>query len=182
MQLRLAEAAKLGSGPAVDAMKLLGISLSDVATLSADERFLLIRDRLSDVTDESERLFLAEELLGSSTERLTETIALSTEEFEAQTKAAAESGRVFSEDQVQGAEAARLAFEDAKDAIGGVVGSLTIALLPAVTALTGFITDSMVPAIEGVIGWLQEHDEVAKVLGDNGRRRRRRRSSGRRSP
>ena len=54
-------------------------------------------------------------------------------EFDKLTKAAAESGRVFSEDQVDREQRKQaLAVEDAKDAIGGLVGELTIALLPIV--------------------------------------------------
>ena len=70
MQLRLAEAAKLGTGPAVDALQLLGLTISDFAGLSEDESFDLIIRHLRGIEDQAEQLFLAEELLGGSAERL----------------------------------------------------------------------------------------------------------------
>ena len=71
MQLRLQEAASLSSGPAVDAMRLLGISFSDLEGLDAPRQFALIRDRIAEIEDPTRRLFIAEELLGGSAERLT---------------------------------------------------------------------------------------------------------------
>ena len=171
MQLRLAEAAELGSGPAVDALDILGLTLEDVAELSADERFALIRDRLSETEDQAKRTFLAEELLGGATERLTEVISISAGEFDKLTDAAAESGRVFSEDQVDASEDARRAMEDAKDAIGGLVGELTIFLLPAVTALADFVVDTLVPTIRDDLlpifeDWVQAGKDVVNAVQD----------------
>lgn len=164
MQLRLAEATSLASGPAVDALNLLGLSLEDLNELPVDEQFNSIRDALSQVEDQSQRTFLAEELLGGSTERLTELIGLSADEFRNQAQAAAESGRVFSTSQVEAAEMTRLALRDAKDAIGGVVGELVIALLPAVQALAEFVRTSLVPGIQTVIEFFRENETVAKTL------------------
>ena len=91
LQLRLAEATALGSGPAVDALDLLGLSLDDLADKPVGERLEIIRDRLSEVEDESQRLFLAEELLGGSAERLNTALAATTEQFDAQNVASAHS-------------------------------------------------------------------------------------------
>ena len=92
LTLRLTEAARLQSGPAVDALNLLGVSTEQLAGLSADERFSLIRDRLSETTDEADRLFIAEELLGGSSERLAGLIGLSADEMDRQAQAARDSG------------------------------------------------------------------------------------------
>lgn len=86
MQLRLAEATKLGSGPAVEALQLLGITLEDLAGLSVDEQFLLLRDAISGVVDPAERLFIQEELLGGSTERLNSLLTISNAEYQALTE------------------------------------------------------------------------------------------------
>ena len=80
MTLRLAEAESLASGPAVDALRLLGISLEDLEGVPAPERLALLRDRISEVEDPSQRLFLAEELLGGSVERLSGFMELTTAE------------------------------------------------------------------------------------------------------
>ena len=71
MNLRLAEAASLGSGPAVDALDLLGLSLEDLKELEPEEQFRLIRDAIAAIEDPALKTFAAEELLGGSSERLT---------------------------------------------------------------------------------------------------------------
>ena len=83
MQLRLQEAASLGTGPATDAMRLLGISFSDLKGLDAPSQFALIRDRIAKVEDPTRRLFLAEELLGGSAERLTGILTAQGPEWDA---------------------------------------------------------------------------------------------------
>ena len=165
LSLRLAEAANLETGPAVDALQLLGLKLEELEGLNTDEKFALIRDRLSEVTEESDRTFIAEELLGGASERLAGVVALTTEEFRAQTEAAKESGRVLTEEQLTAAEDAEKGIRDMKDALGGAASEITVALLPAVTSLSDFITDTASPAISGIVEWLTEHDTIARALG-----------------
>ena len=81
LQLRLAEASSLGTGPAVDALDLLNLSLDDLINLPVSEQLARVRDALSAVEDESQRLFLAEELLGGSAERLNTALAENAEAF-----------------------------------------------------------------------------------------------------
>ena len=58
LQLRLAEASSLASGPAVDALNLLGLSLEELEGIPVDEQLALIRDRLSEVHDPAQRAVL----------------------------------------------------------------------------------------------------------------------------
>jgi len=83
MQLRLAEAAALGSGPAVDALALLGLAIDDIPLDDANASFELLRDRIADVHDPARRLFVAEELLGGSVERLNGLLAAHRDELAA---------------------------------------------------------------------------------------------------
>ena len=82
LQLRLAEASSLASGPAVDALNLLGLSLEELEGIPVDEQLALIRDRLSEVHDPAQRLFLAEELLGGSSERLVSALSATSDELD----------------------------------------------------------------------------------------------------
>lgn len=81
MQLRQVEARELGTGPWVDTMRLLNLEFADLQDLAPEDQFALIRDRLAEVEDGSERLFLAEELLGGSTERLHGLLSLTNDEL-----------------------------------------------------------------------------------------------------
>ena len=58
MQLRLAEASALGTGPAVDALALLGLGVDDLKNKDAPAAFAEIRDRASEVEDPMKRLFV----------------------------------------------------------------------------------------------------------------------------
>ena len=101
MQLRLSEAAALGSGPAVDALHLLGIELRDLEDLDSVTTFELLRDAISQVEDPARRLFLAEELLGGSTERLQGTLALTAQQYAAFRREARETGQVLDEEAIR---------------------------------------------------------------------------------
>ena len=147
MQLRLAEAATLGSGPAVDALNLLGVSLEDIQKLKPEKQFELIRDKLSEIEDPAERAFLAEELLGSSTERLTELIALSADEFDAQRDAVIESGKVMSEDAVDGNVKAAEAMGSLLGSVKGLTTNLLSNLSPIVEKIAKFLEGNMTPAV-----------------------------------
>ena len=57
MQLRLAEAAALASGPAVDALNLLGLKLEELQELDSIGQFELLRDAIAAVEDPAQRLF-----------------------------------------------------------------------------------------------------------------------------
>ena len=148
MQLRLTEATRLGSGPAIDALGLLGVSLDDIAKLKPDEQFALIRDRLSEVEDPALRAFAAEELLGGSSERLAEFIDISADAFDKQTEAVKQSGRVMSEDMVEGNVAAGEALDGALGSVKGVISSLVSGLAPVLELVATLLNTVVVPAIQ----------------------------------
>lgn len=146
MQLRLAEAVSLGTGPAIDALDLLGVSLEDLQDLRPEAQFEALRDRLSEVEDPALRAFAAEELLGGASERLAETIALSADEFDRQTQAAAASGQVLSEETVTATTRAGDAIARLGEQARGLAGDLVGAVAPAVTAVAEGLSD--------LLGWL----------------------------
>lgn len=142
MNLRLAEASSLGSGPAVDALNLLQIPLEQIQELSPEDQFALIRDRLSEIPDVAQRTFLAEELLGGSSERLAELVGLSTEEFNKQSQSISESGRVISGEGVASAVAFGAATTELTDSVSGLVMNLVAGLLPPLLTVTDFLKNS----------------------------------------
>ena len=81
MTLRLQEARDLGTGPAVDALQLLGLTVQDFQNLDAPASFAKLRDAIASVDDSGQRLLLTEELLGGSSERLQGLLELNTEEY-----------------------------------------------------------------------------------------------------
>ena len=58
------------------------LSLEELEGIPVDEQLALIRDRLSEVHDPAQRLFLAEELLGGSSERLVSALSATSDELD----------------------------------------------------------------------------------------------------
>ena len=154
LQLRLAEATSLGTGPAVDALNLLGLSIADIQNLNPEESFALIRDRLSEIEDPARRAFLAEELLGGSTERLTGFIEANAEAFRGQIEAVRESGAVISGEAVAANAAAADAIDIVTSSVSALASELVANLSPALVTASGAITT--------VTGALQDNSEAAR--------------------
>ena len=158
MQLRLVEARTLGTGPATDALDLLGVSLEELEGKTPIETLGFLRDRLSEVEDSSERLFLADELLGGSTERLQRSLSLTSDEWAVLTKQARESNQVLSNEAVAAAEAAGLAYEELGAEIGALSDRIVLGLAPAIAEALTEINDFLVGAqtladrVDGVSG------------------------------
>ena len=68
----IGEALIKGTGPAKDALDRLGVSLTQVSNLPADEQIALITERLREVQNPAERAALAIDLLGKQGPRLLE--------------------------------------------------------------------------------------------------------------
>ena len=64
LQLRLAEVVQDGTGPAAEAFRKLGISAQDLIDKSPEDMLLTVVAALQNVTNEADRKFLADELLG----------------------------------------------------------------------------------------------------------------------
>ena len=79
--MRLAEVVQDGTGPAVEAFKKLGLSAEDLIEKSPEDSFLAVVAALQQVTNESDRKFLADELLGGSSEKLAGLLNLTNEEL-----------------------------------------------------------------------------------------------------
>ena len=151
MQLRLSEAARLGSGPAVDALMLLGLTLDDLAGMNPEQQFELLRDAISEVEDPADRLFLAEELLGGSTERLGAFIEGTAEEMAALRQEARDTGQILSDETVASLDSAHAAF-----------GRLT-------TAVTNFAIEGLVKLVDALPGvdlGLEEAAEAATYMDE----------------
>ena len=152
MQLRLAEAAALGSGPAVDALQFVGLTLEDIIGLKAPERFDLIRKRIAAIEDPARRLFVAEELLGGSSERLQGFLALTAEQLAEYRREAHETGQVLSEDTVADLLAAGEAWDKFSGRLSGFLNQVLAAMIPGLTAILDFVEQTMIPTLDVVIG------------------------------
>ena len=130
------------TGDGTSELEQLGISIEDVNTLSREEIFEKTISALQNVSDETEKATIANDLFGKSGQSLLPLLNqsnVSTEELMAQIQ---ELGYVMSDEAVQ----ASVDFTDAQDnmtkAIEGVSNSIGAMALPALTNLMGSATDA----------------------------------------
>ena len=155
MQLRLTEASELASGPAVDALKILGLSLSDLEGLNADEQFDLLRDAISGVEDPAQRLFVAEELLGGAAERLNAVLNPTAAEFDSLADSTKRAG-VISDEAIDGigrlsdgyAMVKQRVLAFTADALVGLVDWIRSDVVPVMREWGEWIDKNLVPVLQ----------------------------------
>ena len=163
MQLRLSEASTLASGPAVDALEVLGLSLSDLEGLDAAAQFDMLRDAIASVEDPSQRLFLAEELLGGSTERLQGILGATAGEFDSLTAGVEAAGGIMSTEAVESAEKLSLAIEEVKARGTDVLFKAMEKLAPVLLDFADWMEDDGVP---GLKRWANEAALTAQIVAE----------------
>ena len=155
LQLRLAEASQDASGPAVAAFEKLGLSSADLIAASPEDSFLQVITALQGVTNASDKKFLADELLGGSSEKLSGIINTSSEEFQGLTDSIRENGDIISNEGIADANAFNLALGKLSGGFGQIATQVGTAFIPLLTEI-----------IEGITELWQEIDgPVLQVLG-----------------
>ena len=135
LQLRLAEASQDASGPAVAAFEKLGLSSADLIEASPEESFLAVITALQAVTNASDKKFLADELLGGSSEKLSGVINASSEEFQGLTDSIRENGDIISNEGIADANEFNLAMGRLSGVFGGIASKVGTAVIPILTKL-----------------------------------------------
>ncbi len=148
MQLRLAEVAELGTGPAHDALKIIGVSLADLEGMSPDQTFDTLRDAISQVEDPALQLFAAEELLGGSAERLNAIVSQSPEAFDKATAAIGDN-TVLSESQIETLARMREQWTQLSARIQVAIATALEKVLPVLKSIAGFIKRNWQPILAG---------------------------------
>lgn len=152
-QLRenLGELARVGGGPAKEALGSLGLTLSDLEDLSLEDQFGLIGEALNEVQDPAKRTSAMLQLLGTDGAKLWPVISQGTEGLHALGDAAQQTGQIMDEGMIASAK------ELDKDlrAMKGEAAAAGLVLL-----------DALLPSVKGVSGatkdWVIENDDLIK--------------------
>ena len=150
LQLRLAEVVQDGTGPAAEAFRKLGISAQDLIDKSPEEMLLTVLAALQNVTNEADRKFLADELLGGSSEKLAGLLNLTNEELADQLQHLADTGDFMSRD----------ALDAAEEYSGGMDR-----LKSSLSSVSTFIGTELIKTLNEWIGKVQETIDGIKQLG-----------------
>ena len=157
LQLRLAEAVQDGTGPAVAAFEKLGLSSEELIKKSPEESFLAVITALQGVNNEADKKFLADELLGGASERLSGVLSVNADEFANLTSNIRENSDIVSNQGIASAQSYNQAMTGLKDALSGTGTAVATAVMPVLTQLiTGITTaipvirDTFAPVVTAV--------------------------------
>ena len=153
-----------GSGEAAERFAKLGISTTELKTLSREELFAKTIKGLQGMGDTTERAALANKLFGASGKELAPLLNQSAESTEELMKKAEELGFVMSDEAVK----ASANFQDALDTLGrtatGLKNKLGAELLPSLTQGMAGLTDILAGNVEE--GATKINEAIAKLIGD----------------
>lgn len=116
-----------------EAFKRLGISQKDIASMNQEELFAKTIEQLQKVDDETERTYLAGQLLGRGATELGALLNMSAEETEAMRKQVHELGGVMSDEAVKASAGFQDSLQNAKTALSGVKNNLMSDFLPSLS-------------------------------------------------
>lgn len=143
----LATAAEKGN----DAFAKLGISQKDIANMSQEELFGATIKGLQNVTDDTERTYLAGQLLGRGATELGAVFNMSADEVEAMKQQLHDMGGVMSNEAVAASAAFEDSLQNVKTAIGGAKNTIFSQFLPACTSAMDGVTMIFSGDIDGGI-------------------------------
>ena len=176
LQLRLAEVVQDGTGPAAEAFRKLGISAQDLIDKSPEDMLLTVLAALQNVTNEADRKFLADELLGGSSEKLAGLLNLTNEELGNQLQHLADTGDFMSRDALDAAEEYSGGMDRLKSSLSSVSTFIGTELIKTLNEWIGKVQET-IDGIKQLGRWLgfakdetneftEAADEMAEVLGD----------------
>ena len=127
----LATSAETGS----EAFEKLGISQEQIASMSQEDLFAATIAGLQNVTDDTERTYLASQLLGKGATELGALFNMSAEETEALRQQVHDLGGVMSDEAVKDAAAYQDAMQNMQTSLDGVKRSMMSEFLPGITSV-----------------------------------------------
>ena len=125
----LASAAETGN----DAFEKLGITQEQIANMSQEQLFSATITALQNIDNETERTYLAGQLLGRGATELGALLNTSAEDTEKMKQRVHELGGVMSDEAVKAAAKYKDSLQDMKTSMGGMIKGVTTEFLPAFT-------------------------------------------------
>lgn len=144
----LGEMARIGTGPAVDALGSLGLKLEDIHGLDVEGQMALLSDALLDVEDPAKRLSIAIELMGEDGAALIPILNEGSDEIRSVGDAARDSGRIMSDELVESTLEVDKKFKALRGELTAVGNNVLQKLLPAIEK-----------AVDKTSEWIDENEE-----------------------
>ena len=132
LQLRLAEAVADGTGPAVEAFAKLGLASEDLIKKSPEESFLDVIGALQEYDDEAQKKFLADELMGGASEKLSGIINTNAEDFANLRSEIQQTYRFMTDEELDKVKGYATAMEETGASVDSLKTEVGLGLLPVV--------------------------------------------------
>lgn len=124
-----------------DAFGLLGMSLEDVQRMNGEELFSATITALQNVEDDTQRTYIAGQLLGRGATELGALLNTSAEDTEKMRQRVHELGGVMGNDAVKAAAKYQDSLQDMKTSMSGLTRGITSEFLPSFTEVMDGLTD-----------------------------------------
>lgn len=138
------------------AFERLGITQEQIASMNNEELFSATITALQNVDNETERTYLAGQLLGRGATELGALLNTSAEDTEAMRQRVHELGGVMSDEAVKAAAAYQDSLQDMKTAVSGVGREMMSELLPSVTSVMDGLTEVFAGDSKKGLGMISE--------------------------
>lgn len=172
MQKNLGQVGQTGTGEAKYALDGLGLSVQELQGLAPEEQFKLIADKLKGVEDQSQKVYVAQTLMGKSGAKMINVMDAGADGITAMMQEADALGMTFDRIDAAKVEMANDAFDKAQKTTHSFGQTLAIETAPIIGAISDMWTESAKEA--GGFGSIAQQ-VVTKVatgigfLGDMGR-------------
>lgn len=164
LNIRMGEAVQDGTGPLAESFKKLGLDAKELAKLKPEERFLKVAQAISQIQNEADRGFLADEIFGGDAFKILPLLLQGEAGIQSLMDKARELGVVMSEEDAAAADELSTSLNDLEqqtDALGRTVG---VALLPMANDFAEWLQET-VPKVRS---WLKENEALVQNLAKLG--------------
>lgn len=122
-----------------EALEAMGLSLSEIENMSADERMNTLTEALAGVDDKTERATLGADLFGGTWKEIAPIVDLGTEAM----NKAKDAANIIGEEDLKKANDFRIKVADMKEQISFFVTEIGIGLMPMLTTMADWVQDKM---------------------------------------
>ena len=153
-------AARNGSVEAARAFTMLGLSVSDLAAMSPEQRFNAIADGLARIPNMTNRAAVAQQAFGGQVGNLLPLLAQGSAGLARLREQGAALGATMGGRDAQAAQALTGAWGQMRGALTGVGNAIGATLAPSITDLLGRIT----PIVAGVGRWVRQNEGLVRTV------------------
>lgn len=154
--IRMGEA-RTGAGPAVDGLKLLGLTIEEFSKSSPEESFLKVAEALSKLDDPQVKIFAAGDIFGGVGEDLLSVLNQGEEGLKRFIEKARELGGPITREDLENVERSNNAITQMGKAFDGVIDQLTIHFSP--------LLEDMALGLTKLVGLVKEFGNEWKRIG-----------------